>query len=183
MEPWIYILVAIFAAFIIVAISLNVRIIISYENGKLEYYAKILKIKSKINLTKRKKSKNDGDKSEESLIEKLYRVRYSLIKYLGKFLKKVHFKLVKLRITIAGENATEAALLYGAITPIISSTLEFLDSISTVDINNKSDISISTDYLSQKSSFEGKIVIRLNILRYIRWKSLLFNEKETNSNS
>ena len=54
MEPWIYILVAIFAALIIVAISLNVRIIISYENGKLEYYAKILKIKSKINLTKRK---------------------------------------------------------------------------------------------------------------------------------
>lgn len=179
MYIWVYIFVAILAALIITAISLNVRIIICYENGKLEYYAKILKIKIKIDLKKWSK----GNSNKVSFIEELYNVRHTLLNTLGKFVKKVHFKIVKLKVVIAGENATQTALLYGAVTPVISAILEFFDTISTVNISKNADLLLTTDYLSQKSSFEGKIVIRLNILRYLRWRSILSSSNDTKNST
>ncbi len=174
MDIWVYVLVAVLSALIIFLISLNVRIIICFENGKLEYYAKILGIKKKISLKKKKESSSLDNSSQDSILYDLFRLRNALFRTLGLFIRKIHIKLVKLKVVIAGENAAQAALLYGSITPVISTMLEFFDNISNVDVNKNADICVTTDFLSKESIFEGKIKIRLNVIRYLRWKRLLF---------
>lgn len=174
MDTWLYVFIA-FIALLSLILCLNVRIIICYEGDKLVYYARILVFKLKIDLNKKKKSRqNESD--DKSIVDQLLGVRKSLVKSLGGFMKKLHFRLVKFNVSIGGENATQTALLYGTVTPIISLILEFLDTVSTVNISKNADISVTTDYLSQKSSFEGKLIIRLNIVRYLHWRYVLLKK-------
>lgn len=175
------------ALLISLILLLRVKLIISYDDSLVVYlrilFFKIRLLPSKPKKTKkRKKSKkskskkqdteskedaNTEKKKEESPVSKLWALRKILLHTIEKFLGKLHFKLVKLRIVIASENAASTALLYGATTQGVSYLIEALDNISNVDIEKRSDISVRCDFTSQKSSFEGKVVLYISVVHII----------------
>lgn len=163
---------------------LRIKVIISYDKV-LVVYLRILFVKirlfptraKKIKKKKKKKKKQDtttratdsssDEKKEDGVVSKLWAMKEILLRTIEKFLGKLHFKLVKLNIVVSSSNAASTALLYGATTQGVSYILEVLDTISNVDISKRSDISVRSDFISQKSSFEGKIVLYISVFHII----------------
>ena len=173
------------ALLISVLLLLRVKVIISYDDA-LVVYLKFLFIKKRLlpaiekkakkKRAKQKKNakpstveekKNDDSKKDDSVVSKLWAIREILLHTIAKFLGKLHFKLIKLNIVVATDNATSTALLYGATTQGVAYLIEILDNISNVDITKNSDISIRSDFVSQRSSFEGKIVLYISVVHII----------------
>ena len=106
-------------------------------------------------------------KKDDGVVSKLWAMREILLHTISKFLGKLHFKLIRLNIVVASDNAASTALLYGATTQGVAYLIEILDTISNVDITKRSEISVRSDFISQKSSFEGKIVLYISVFHII----------------
>ena len=178
------------ALLICMLLSLRVKVIISYDRI-LRAYLRILFLKydlipykeKKQSKKKKKKEKKSSlpreksasnEKEDVSVAKKLYSIREVLIHTIEKFLGKLHFKIMKLSIVVSCENATLTAIAYGATTQGVSYLLATLDTISNVDVAKKSQISVRSDFISQKSSFEGKIVLYISVIHiiYVGWHFL-----------
>lgn len=202
MPVFVYVLLGI-ALLLILLFSSKVRLIINYDES-LSVYAKFLFLKFNIisdeekkpsrkkkKTAKAKSGKSKGEasktpakekKADKPLMTKLFELKEIILTLINKFFKKLHFKFIKLRIVIASDNAAKTALMYGGVTQGVSYILELLRSVSTVEIDKSSDISVTTDFLSQKSEFEGTVelyvrvfpvlVIGLDTIKnYIKYKS------------
>ncbi len=164
----------------------RVRLIINFD-ADLKVYLRFLFIKfnlfpepSKLPKRKRKKKKkeisassrsaNDESsqkKKEDPLIKKLWSIREILLQTIERFLGKVHFKFVRLNVIVGCENAAATALLYGAASQGVAYLIETLDNISNVDISKSSEISVKSDFISQKSELNGKIVLYISVVHMI----------------
>lgn len=175
------------ALLISLILLLRVKIIISYEEA-LQVYLRYAFFKMRLFPARAKKPKKqkkkrkkkqaskapapsekkaDESKKDDGVVSKLWAMREILLHTIAKFLGKLHFKLVKLNIVVAGPDATATALLYGATTQGVAYLIEVLDTISNVDITKRSEISVRSDFISQKSFFEGKIVLYISVVHII----------------
>lgn len=173
------------ALLISVLLLLRAKVIISYDEVLRVYFRlaffKMRLFPAKPRKQKKKKSKkkktqktpvstekkSDEYKKDDGVVSKLWAMREILLNTINKFLGKLHFKLIKLNIVVAGDNAASTALLYGATTQGVAYLIEILDTISNVDISKRSEISVRSDFISQKSSFEGKIVLYISVVHII----------------
>lgn len=164
----------------------RVKLIINFD-ADLKVYLRFLFIKfnlfpepSKLPKKKRKKKKkeisassrpaNDESsqkKKEDPLIKKLWSIREILLQTIERFLGKVHFKFIRLNVVIGCENAASTALLYGAASQGVAYLIETLDNISNVDISKRSEISVRSDFISQKSELNGKIELYISVVHII----------------
>ena len=157
----------------------KIRLIICYEDD-LRVYAKILFLRFKIVPSKDKKPKTkkakkkkekaalpEKKKEEKSIAVKLWEMRSVLSEIVSKFLGKLHFKFLKLRINIACDNAAKTALLYAGANQGVAYIIEILRNISNVDVSSRSDVFVGADFISQKSEFEGKIELYIRVLPLI----------------
>jgi hypothetical protein len=160
---------------------LRVRLVINFDNDLCVYLRflffkyRIYPEKPKKANPKRKKSKkskkskaeasakSDEPKKEDSVVTKLWAIRKTLLTTIERFLGKLHFKFVKLNAVVGCENAASTALLYGAVSQGVAYLIEILDNISNVDISKRSEISVKSDFVSQKSSLDGKIILYISI--------------------
>ena len=108
-------------------------------------------------------TENTEQKKEDGIIKKLWAIRKILLYTIEKFLGKLHFKFIRLSIVVGCENAASTALLYGATTQGVAYLIEILDNISNVDISKRSEISVRSDFINQKSSIDGKIVLYISV--------------------
>ena len=159
---------------------LRVKLIIRCEDD-LKVYLRFLFIKfnllpemSKIPKKKKKRKKKTisaptestektEPKKEDGIVKKLWTIRKILLYTIEKFLGKLHFKFIRLNIVVGCENAASTALLYGATTQGVAYLIEILDNISNVDISKRSEISVRSDFINQKSSIDGKIVLYISV--------------------
>ncbi len=164
---------------------LRARVIITYDESlrvdfRLAFFrmrlfpAKPKKIKKRKKKSKKAtkapvptEKKDEEAKKDDGVVSKLWALRRILLHTIEKFLGKLHFKLIRLNIVVAGDNAAATALLYGATTQGVAYLIEILDTISNVDITKRSEISVKSDFISQKSSFEGKIVLYISVAHII----------------
>ena len=164
----------------------RVKLIVNFDDD-LKVYLRFLFIKfnlfpeaSKFPKFKRKKKKkgnalssppaNDGNaqkKKDRSIVTRLWTIRQVLLQTIEKFLGKVHFKFVRLNVVVGCENATSTALLYGAASQGVAYVIEVLDNISNVDISKRSEISVRSDFISQKSELNGKIELYISVVHMI----------------
>lgn len=178
-----------------IILLLRVKVIISYEE-RLQVYLRFAFFKVRLFPAKPKKPKKakkkgkktkkapapntenkpEEQKKDEGAVSKLWAMREILLHTIAKFLNKLHFKFVKLNIVVAGDNAASTALLYGATTQGVAYLIEILDNISNVDISKRSKISVRSDFISQKSFFEGKIVLYISVV-HILYVGLHFLKK------
>ena len=187
MPVFVYILIGIALLLFLLLIS-RIKVYLSYDEC-LNIYGKFLFFKFNIVPSKPKKKKEKKKKEKEkaitkkddsskenkevktkekSTVQRIFDIREALIILIKKFLGKLHFRFIVLRVNVATENAATTALLYGAVNQGISYLLETLKTISKVDVTKNSDISVNADFLSQKSDFKAKIVL------YLHFASLLY---------
>lgn len=167
-------------ALLIFAILITkIRFFICYEDD-LRVFARIWFLKFNIVPSKEKKPKakkakkkkaitesSEKKKDEKSIARKLWEMRSILTEIISKFLGKLHFKFLKLRINIACDNAAKTALLYAGANQGVAYIIEILRNVSNVDVSTHSDVSVNANFISQKSEFEGKIELYIRVLPLI----------------
>jgi len=160
----------------------RLRVFICYEDS-LTVYTKIWFLRFKIVPTREKKPKKkrtkkkkkepskstlpEEQKKEKSIVTKLWEMKSVLTEVLSRFLGKLHFRFLKLRINIACDNAAKTALLYAGANQGVAYIIEILRNISNVDISSRSDVSVNANFISLKSEFEGKIELYIRVLPLI----------------
>lgn len=178
MPIFVYILlgIALLIAFVLLS---KVRFFICYEDS-LRVYAKFWFFKFSILPEKEKKPKKSkkkepstsvikqtDEKKEPSIPRKLWEMRKALCEITNKFLSKVHFRFLKLKINVSCENAAKTALLYSAANQGVVYIIEILRNISNVDVTRKSDVSVNADFISLKSDLEGKIELYIRVVPFL----------------
>ena len=98
----------------------------------------------------------------------LWQMKESILKLTEKFLGYLHFKFIRLKITVSCEDAAKTAIAYGLTTQGVSYILEILENISNIDVSKHSEIYVRSDFISQKSSFDGKIVLYIRVFAALK---------------
>lgn len=167
-------------ALLICAILLTkIRVYICYDDT-LSVYAKFWFIKFKIVPSKEKKQKTkkikkqkkekpdkalpEEKKEEKSIVTKLWEMKSVLADVSTRFLGKLHFKFLKLRIDIGCDNAAKTALLYAGANQGVAYIIELLRNISNVDVSSRSDVCVNANFISLKSELQGKIELYIRVL-------------------
>lgn len=184
MPVFVYILLGI-ALLITVLLFARVKVYIIYDDS-LKIYAKLWFIRINIsilkllgNAKKKKQKKKEkaqkklealGDsaeiKKQNPILLKLAEIKV-VLDALFVFLKKIHFRFMKLKINVACEDAATTALVYAGATQGVSYIIELLRNISRVDVIKNSDVLVNADFISQKPEFEAKIVLHFFLKDYI----------------
>ena len=160
MPVWSYIVIAIALLLLFLAL-LRAKLTISYDDAsKLKLYVQVLFIKVPITF---------GKKSNISI--------KAVFKTLGKLLKALKIEIEQLNIVIACEDASQTALVYTGITQSLNGALEYLDTVSSVDVAKNAQISIQPSYTTTKSLFSGKVNVYVGVLFFLYWYLILLNLK------
>ena len=101
----------------------------------------------------------------------------SLFKTLEKLLRSIKIEIEQLTLVVACEDASQTALIYAATTQTLNCSLEYLDSVSTVEVAKDAQITISPDFVSRKTKFSGKVNIYIGVLFFLYWYLILLNLK------
>ncbi|MBE6703107.1 MAG: DUF2953 domain-containing protein [Ruminococcaceae bacterium] len=117
-----------------------------------------------------KKAKRDAEKAlppeqrkkKATLPEKVRLVRALVAAVFRKTGKHLHLRTARLHIRVASTDAAKTAILYGLVCQSLSYLLAILDRMTKLSSNN-SDVTVTADYLSEKSSAEVKLVFSLRL--------------------
>lgn len=180
MPGWIYIVGAILL-FLGLLLSMKVNIVVSYKKElcvflrilfiKIRLFPKKVKLKEKKNKKKSvKEEKTDTDKrpTEEtkktSPVNAIIKTKDLILSLAKKTLGKLYVKFSRLNIVVACEDASKTALAYGATVQSVAYLMEALDNVSNVKVSRFSNINVDSNFISQKSSIEGKVIIYIRVI-------------------
>ena len=180
MPGWIYIVGAILL-FLGLLLSMKVNIVVSYKKElcvflrilfiKIRLFPKKVKLKEKKNKKKSvKEEKTDTEKkpTEEtkktSPVSAIIKTKDLILSLAKKTLGKLYVKFSRLNIVVACEDASKTALAYGATVQSLAYLMEALDNVSNVKVSRFSNINVDSNFISQKSSIEGKVIIYIRVI-------------------
>ena len=178
MPVWVYIVGAVLL-FLALLLSLKVNIIVSYKD-ELKVYLRILFVrirlhpkKIKLKEKKKRKKKKAVKKAEEiipardekplSPVKVVWEIREAILSLADKCMGGLHFKFARLNIEVGCSDASKTALVYGTVVQGVAYLMEFLDTISNVEISRFSQINVCSNFISQKSRAEGKITLYIRV--------------------
>ena len=180
MPGWIYIVGAILL-FLGLLLSMKVNIVVSYKKElcvflrilfiKIRLFPKKVKLKEKKNKKKTvTEEKTDTEKktAEEtkktSPVNAILKTKDLILGLAKKTLGKLYVKFSSLNIVVACEDASKTALAYGATVQSVAYLMEALDNVSNVKVSRFSSINVDSNFISQKSSIEGKVIIYIRVI-------------------
>ena len=181
MPIFVYILLGIALLIALLLIS-KVKVYVCYDDSarvyarylfvRLSLFPKKPKVKKEKKRKKKPKTdteivKQDEKAKEKSLVAKLWEVRSVLIETLKRFFNKLHFRFITLKARVACSDAAKTALAYAGVNQGISYIIEILRNVSNVEPANRADISVQSDFISQKSEFECKIQLHIRVYSLI----------------
>ena len=131
--------------------------------------ARMQKKKSKANKASKTASKT---KKQEKLsladVSQLVSLVYKLSqRFFSKFSRHLRLDLSRVHINVACEDAAKTALAYGAVSGGAAMLVEFLDNTLKARQNQKRDICIAADFLSDNSSIDISISASLRVWQAI----------------
>lgn len=186
MPPYVYVIIGV-VLLIAIILALKVKLVLVYENEFSAYWQILfLKIPFSFDENKEKKKKKKKKKAAKknvapaqgapkekkttkeekkpSVLSHLIKFREIIFEILQISLGKLHFQFTKLNILVGTDNAASTALAYSAVCSGVSCLIALLEEISNVDISRFSDINVQANFLSDKSLFEGKVVLYCRVL-------------------
>ena len=183
MPVWVYIVGAVLL-FLALLLSLKVNIIVSYKD-ELKVYLRILFArirlhpkKIKLKEKKKRKKKKAVKKAEEiipaseekplSPVKVVWEIREAILSLADKCMGGLHFKFARLNIEVGCSDASKTALVYGTVVQGVAYLMEFLDTISNVEISRFSQINVCSNFISQKSRAEGKITLYIRVFSALK---------------
>lgn len=122
------------------------------------------KLEKKEQQKKRPKEKVKAEKEQKPSVIDLIKLGTKVAKYFfGGFFRRFHVHVARLRITVATGDAASTAILYGVILNAVSPLLAIIDRITNLHGRNSADISIDTDYLTDKTEMDICIAVSMSI--------------------
>ena len=188
MSVWMYIVGAI-VLLIALILSMKINLIVSYNNSiKVSLRFLFIKIKlfpkneksAKERRKAKKKKKTEAqpkpDEQEEvngpSIIKVIWEIRETVHNLYRRCMGLLHIRFARLNVEIGCEDAAKTALVYGTVTQSVAYLIEYLDTISNVEISKLSQINIQSNFISRKSKAEAKIILYIRVISGIK---LLFS--------
>lgn len=165
--------IALVIAFIL---SIRVKVIVSFKDGKLLAHKKILFLKKQVHpKLKKKKKRHPGilkettDQIVESedprqIAKMIIALKEFIAKVLFDLLDKVNIRVVKIHASIGTSDAATTAIAHSLVVQCAAYLVDFLDNHSNIDLSGKADIDIRPDFLSQKSWAEINCVFHLRVI-------------------
>lgn len=94
------------------------------------------------------------------LVGQILEMVKGLVRSFGK-----HFRIeaVRLKITVAGEDAAKTAMLYGMVSQGVAYLIEILSTITNFKAKHRENISVEADFLSEKSTADVHLIFRLRV--------------------
>lgn len=94
------------------------------------------------------------------LVQQILEMVKGLVRSFGK-----HFQIeaVKLRITVAGEDAAKTAMMYGMVCQGMAYLIEILSTVTNFKAKHRENISVEADFLSEKSTADIHMIFRLRV--------------------
>ena len=135
-------------------------------------YDKKQKKKKKSGLTTLKSS--ESIKNKPSLIDKLNIIKEVLSVVFKAFKKHLHVKVAKLNVTVATDDAAKTAILYGAVSGIVASIVELLDSFTKLSPLKNRSVSVESDFVSDKSRADINITLSISVFGALATLSKVF---------
>ena len=187
MPTAIYIILGIALPFILLLFLLfsKVRLYISYKN-QLVVYAKFWFIKINLSIPDiLKKSSFKKLKSREKAISKvktaqsvseiklhpvltsINEIKALLNALVNRFFKKMHFRYFNVNVDIGCDNAAATALVHAYASQGIAYILDLLRNFSNIDVTESSNITVNSNFISQKSDIEAEIMLDFRLKDYL----------------
>lgn len=99
-------------------------------------------------------------KSQKGVIELIVYIVDIIKAALREFLRYAKLKICYINVSIATDDAAKTALVYGAVSGVIYTVLEFFDTFLMINKNYKK-ISVIPDFSSETSTANVKIILKL----------------------
>ena len=120
--------------------------------------------KEKKQQKKSEKSKDKSQKKSISEILELIRDITDIVKAVTKtFFGHLRIKLTRLHITVATGDAATTAIAYGAVCDALWHLFYVLEPIDGVSLPQRRDVSVSTDYTAEESTFDIKLSFSIRV--------------------
>ena len=120
--------------------------------------------------SEKKKEKKDADhkvgkKKEETDVISLLSIMATFIKnFVQLFMNSARIKASKLHVTVASDSAAKTAILYGAVSQAVNVIFPLIDDLKPVKkLPTGKDLSVETDFLSEKPSITADITIYVTV--------------------
>lgn len=134
-------------------------------------YQKLLKkeLKKQKKTAAAKKKPSESKASEVSNAPQMLGIlKTIIIKISRKFFSHLKADIYRFRITLGGENAAKTAITYGIVYQSVLYIFEILDSFCvTFRDKRKSNVSVDTDFTSEKTTADIKILFKIRIIHLI----------------
>lgn len=140
----------------------------SYKNF-MKRRKKQLKKRSKLlaKISKKKEHKKDlkipHKKSAVEIIELIKTLISMFRASLPRFFKHLRVDIAKLRINVGADDPASTAIIYGVIAQLTAYFVEFINNITNLKKNSKSDISVNADFLSDEITYDIHFEFSLRI--------------------
>jgi len=124
---------------------------------------KELKEKKKLEKKQRRKENPAAEKSGRTLSENISLIIDVVKALFGSFFKHLRVDLSRIHISVAGEDAAQTAILYGVICQSVAYLLEIMKTIKTVHPPDLSDVSVTPNWIGEKTAVDIKISFSLRV--------------------
>ena len=102
-------------------------------------------------------------KRERTLSENISLITDIVKVLLRRFFKHLRIDLSRIHISIAGSDAAQTAILYGVICQAVAYLLELLGRFKTVSTPDFADVSVTPDWIGEKTSVDIKLSFSLRV--------------------
>ena len=121
------------------------------------------KKKQKAAKKKRLKEHPEEAKQERTLAENISLITDIVKVLLSRFFKHLRIDLSRIHIAIVGSDAAQTAIMYGVVCQAVAYLLEILGRFRTVSTPDLSDVSVTPDWIGEKTSIDIKLSFSLRI--------------------
>lgn len=112
---------------------------------------------------KERSSKSENKRTASDILELVNTILAVVKKLLASFGKHLKIKTVRLRITVATEDAAKTAVVYGAVCQAVSYIMELLYNITGFTVSKSGEVTVEPDFTAEKSSADIKVVFKLRV--------------------
>lgn len=121
------------------------------------------KKQKKLEKKQRKKENPSAEKSGRTLSENISLIIDVVKALFGSFFKHLRIDLSRIHISVVGEDAAQTAILYGVICQSVAYLLEIMNAIKTTHPPDLSDVSVTPDWIGEKTQIDIKISFSLRV--------------------
>lgn len=117
----------------------------------------------KASVPQKKPAPKKPKKSVADILDLVWQILEMVKGLVRSFGKHFRIEAVRMKITVAGEDAAKTAIMYGMVCQGVAYLIEILSTITNFKAKHRENISVEADFLSEKSTADIHLIFRLRV--------------------